>query len=163
VATAWSESYVGQLRELAGDRPLLLTGTRVVLRDTAGRLLLIRRRDNGRWAMPAGAMEYGESVTDCAIREVREETGLEAVTVTAFGMHTGPDYIRRNAYGDVYQHFVVLFRADAWHGALVEETEETVDAGFFPADTLPQPLMGSVAETLADLARFEATGKLIVK
>jgi 8-oxo-dGTP pyrophosphatase MutT (NUDIX family) len=163
VATAWSESYVGQLRELAGDRPLLLTGTRVVLRDTAGRLLLIRRRDNGRWAMPAGAMEYGESVTDCAIREVREETGLEAVTVTPFGMHTGPDYIRRNAYGDVYQHFVVLFRADAWHGALVEETEETVDAGFFPADTLPQPLMGSVAETLADLARFEATGKLIVK
>lgn len=163
VALSWSESYFGQLRALAGDRMLLLTATRVVLRDDTGRLLMIRRSDNGHWSVPAGAMELGESIADCAIRELREESGLEATAVTPYALHTGPDYTHRNMFGDVYQHFVVLFRVDQWHGELVRETDETTDAGFFPESELPRPISGSVAETLADLATYESTGRLVVK
>ena len=160
---SWSESYFGRLRTLAGDQVLLLTATRVVLHDEAGRLLLIRRADDGFWSVPAGAMELGESIADCAVRELYEESGLRATAVTPFAMHTGPDYTHRNMYGDTYQHFVVLFRVDEWHGELVRSTDETTDAGFFTAAEPPQPLSVTVAETLADLTTFEATGRLVVK
>jgi ADP-ribose pyrophosphatase YjhB (NUDIX family) len=163
VAVPWSESYFGQLRALAGDRTLIITATRVVLHDDAGRLLLIRRADNGYWSVPAGTMELGESIADCAVRELKEETGLDATRVTPFAMHTGPDYTNRNMFGDTYQHFVVLFRVDGWHGELVRETDETIDAGFFTSAEWPRPLSTTVAETLADLATFEATGRLVVK
>src|SRR5690606_6945464 len=86
------DSYHGQLRALAGNRTLLLTGVGVVVRDGAGRVLLIRRNADGLWAMPAGAMELGESIVDCAFRELREETGLQAESLTFFGMHTGGRY-----------------------------------------------------------------------
>ncbi|HEY8472713.1 MAG TPA: NUDIX domain-containing protein [Natronosporangium sp.] len=159
----WSESYFGQLRALAGDRVLLLTASRVVVRDDAGRLLLIRRADNGHWSLPAGAMELGESITDCAVRELYEETGLRATAVTPFAMYTGPDYTHRNLYGDTYQHFVVLFRVDEWHGELVRKTDETIDAGFFADDEWPEPISRTVHESIADLSTFEATGRLVLK
>lgn len=163
VTLSWAESYFGRLRALAGDRTLLLTATRVVVRDGTGRLLLIRRSDNGVWSVPAGAMELGESVADCAVRELREETGLRAAEVTPFALHTGPDYTIKNMFGDTYQHFVVLFRADRWEGELVRQTDETIDAGFFATGQEPSPISRTVIETLADLAAFEATGKLVVK
>jgi 8-oxo-dGTP pyrophosphatase MutT (NUDIX family) len=158
VTDAWQESYHGQLRALAGDRTLLFTGTRVLARDDAGRLLLIRRRDDGRWALPAGAMDLGESISACAARELREETGLIADSLTLVAMHTGPEFTRRNVFGDTYQFFAVVFRVDAWHGELIRSTDETVDAAFFPDDALPEPRTGSVADSVADLIRFESTG-----
>lgn len=163
MTNAWTDSYFGQLRALAGDRTLLLTATRLVLRDRDGRLLLIRRSDNGVWSVPAGAMELGESIADCAVRELREETGLRATQVTPYALHTGPAYTHRNMFGDTYQHFVVLFRVDAWQGELVRETDETIDAGFFDEAAAPEPLSATVSETLADLAIFESTGRLVVK
>lgn len=100
---SWAESYVGQLRALAGDRTLMFVGARGVLIDAAGRLLLIQRSDNGHWAMPAGAMELGESIADCVVREVWEETGLRPLAVTPFALHTGPAYTITNMYGDTYR------------------------------------------------------------
>lgn len=159
----WADSYFGQLRALAGNRTLILIATRAVVRDDAGRHLLIRRSDNGVWALPAGAMELGESIEDCAVREVREETGLRAAAVTPFALHTGPGYTHVNMYGDTYQHFVVLFRVDTWDGALVRRTDETTGAGFYTATEWPEPISPTVAETLDDLAAFEDTGHLVVK
>ncbi|MFB9237063.1 NUDIX domain-containing protein [Plantactinospora siamensis] len=159
----WAESYVGQLRALAGDRTLLFVGARAVVRDDAGRVLLIERSDNGHWAMPAGAMELGESISDCAIREVREETGLRATAVTPFAMYTGPDRTHTNMYGHTYQVFTVAFRVDAWGGDLAVPTEETTDARFCRPADFPEPLSPSVTETLADLAAFEQTGRLVTK
>jgi 8-oxo-dGTP pyrophosphatase MutT (NUDIX family) len=47
-----------------------------------GAVLLIRRTDNGNWALPGGAIEMTESVADAAVRETLEETGIQ-VEVTA--------------------------------------------------------------------------------
>jgi len=49
----------------------------VALFDSGGNILLLRRKDNDRWTMPGGTLDFGESLTSCAIREVREETGLQ--------------------------------------------------------------------------------------
>jgi ADP-ribose pyrophosphatase YjhB (NUDIX family) len=47
--------------------------------DHSGRILLIQRADNGRWAMPGGAAEVGETPSEAVVREVREETQLDVV------------------------------------------------------------------------------------
>jgi len=159
----WAESYLGQLRALAGDRTLMFVGARGVVRDEADRLLLIKRADNGVWAMPAGAMELGESIADCAVREVFEETGLRAGAVTPFAFYTGPAYTFTNMYADTYQLFVVGFRIDRWAGELIRVTDETTDAAFYALDALPTPLSSTVTETLADLAAFERTGQMVLK
>jgi ADP-ribose pyrophosphatase YjhB (NUDIX family) len=154
---------MGRLRAVAGDRVLLFVGTRAVVRDDAGRVLLIRRSDNGEWALPAGALEIGESITEGAIREVREETGLTATALTPFAMYTGPAYTRTNMFGDTYQLHSTAFRVDAWAGELVTETDETTGAAFYAPDALPEPLSGSVRETLADLDSYEMTGVFVLR
>jgi 8-oxo-dGTP pyrophosphatase MutT (NUDIX family) len=97
------------------------------------------------------------------VREVFEETGLTATGLTPFALYTGAKYTHTNMYGDTYQLHVTAFRIDAWRGELVTETDETTDAGWFPLYALPEPLSGSLAETLADLASFEADGRVVLR
>lgn len=160
---SWAESYLGQLRAIAGERVLMFVGARAVIRDDAGRVLLIKRSDNGHWSLPAGAMELGESITECAVREVFEETGLAAEEVEPYALYTGADYTNTNQWGHTYQLFVTAFRVPRWSGELVRVTDETTDAVFYDPAALPEPLSVTVREALADLATFEATGRLVVK
>ncbi len=162
-SVSWAESYLGQLRAIAGERILMFVGARAVLRDDAGRVLLIKRSDNGYWSLPAGAMELGESIAGCAVREVREETGLTAEEVEPFALYTGVEYTTTNQWGHTYQLHVTAFRVPRWSGELVRVTDETTDAVFYDPAALPSPLSKTVPEALADLATFEATGRLVVK
>ena len=157
----WAESYLGRVRSSVGDGDtLLFVGARGVILDDRNRLLLIQRSDNHRWAIPAGAMELGESMEECAIRETWEETGLRATSLTPFAFYTR--YTYTNDYGHTYQQILMSFRIHTWEGELVRQTEESVDAGFFELDKLPQESF-VVAETLADLAEFERTGRMVLK
>jgi len=159
MALTWDESYFGQLRALAGDgRTLISVGARCVLRDDTGRVLLIRRADNGTWALPAGMMELGESLRDCAVREVREETGLVARELTPFAVYTRASVAGPDMYGHTYQHVTLTVRIDAYEGELLPATDETTDAGWFPPGALPEPLREGVRRTLTDLAAFETAG-----
>ena len=159
VSLSWAESYMGQLRTLAGDeRTLMLVGARCVIRDVAGRVLLIKRSDNGEWAFPAGSMELGETLRECAIREVREETELIAQSVTPFGLYSRPSS-EPNMFGHYYQLIILGCRVDGYSGTLARVTDETADAGFFATEAFPDGTRPSVPRVLADLARFESTGE----
>ena len=74
--TSYEESYLGKFRQWIGKEKVIINAARAVVFNDDNQLLLIRRRDNKRWAMPAGAMELGELIHDCVIREVFEETWL---------------------------------------------------------------------------------------
>ena len=162
MALTWAESYLGRVRTSVGDADtLLFVGARGVILDEQGRLLLIQRSDNRRWAIPAGAMELGESMEERAIREVWEETGLRATSLTPFAFHTA--YTYTNEWGRTYQQILMSFRIHTWEGELQKVTEESVDAGFFPLDALPGPHSPIIDETLADLRSFEATGRMVLK
>jgi len=139
----------------------LFVGARGVILDEQNRLLLIQRSDNRRWAIPAGAMELGESMEECAIREVWEETGLRATSLTPFVFHTS--YTYTNEWGHTYQQILMTFLIHTWEGELLTVTDESVDAGFFPLDALPGPKSMIIDEVLADLATFEATGRMVLK
>ena len=162
MALTWAESYLGRVRKSVGDTEILLfVGARGVIIDDRNRLLLIQRSDNHRWAIPAGAMELGESMEECAVRETWEETGLRGTSLAPFAFYT--NYTYTNGYGHTYQQILMSFRIHSWEGELLRQTEESVDAGFFPLDALPGPRSFIIEETLADLASFEATGRMVMK
>jgi ADP-ribose pyrophosphatase YjhB (NUDIX family) len=80
---------VDELEPLRGpvfDRPTpLVTGDASIF-DAAGRLLLIRRADNGLWALPGGALSVGETPAEGVVREAFEETGWRAEVVALMGV-----------------------------------------------------------------------------
>ena len=99
----YNESYLGQIRKLIGKRKLIITGARAVIRDREDRILFIRRRDNGLWAMPAGSQELDESILDCLKREVKEETGLNVISAIAMAIYSRCSIV--TFYGDPYHCF----------------------------------------------------------
>ena len=107
--SSYEESYSGQLRKLVGNRMLLTPGVRGLIRDERGRVLFIRRRDNGKWGMPAGGIELRETVFEALQREVEEETGLEVVAATLVAVYSGEAVIFKSAYGYEYQGLLFAF------------------------------------------------------
>jgi ADP-ribose pyrophosphatase YjhB (NUDIX family) len=146
----WEESYVGGVRKAVGDMVLIITAVRAVIYDQEGKVLLIRRSDNGKWALPAGAQELGESIYDCMQREVKEETGLDVIEAEPISLYTDPKYDYVTAYGKKYQSFAVVFHVKKWKGSLLTKTSESTDAHFFAPDNLPE-LSPLYMETLEDV------------
>jgi 8-oxo-dGTP pyrophosphatase MutT (NUDIX family) len=68
--------YIEELRKLVGNRPVILTGAKVIVFNALGQILLQYRTDTKMWGLPGGLMELGESLEETALREVQEETGL---------------------------------------------------------------------------------------
>jgi 8-oxo-dGTP pyrophosphatase MutT (NUDIX family) len=162
MALTWAESYLGRVRASIGDTDtIFFVGARTVVLDEQGRLLLIQRSDNHRWAIPAGAMELGESMEECAVRELWEETGLRATSLTPYAFYTA--YTYTNQYEHTYQQVLMTFVVHSWEGELIRQTDESVDAGFFPLDALPGQKSFVIDEALADLATFRETGVLVMK
>ena len=159
-SVTWRESYEGQLRELVGSRRLIIVGTRSILRDRQGRILLIRRKDSGEWGFPAGAVELGESVLDGCKREVREETGLDVTRATPVAIYSEPRFQSTDEYGNQRQMVAIVFLVEEWTGNLRRSTDETTDCRFFELDRLPD-LPPLYVETVNDLKNY--TGAAIVK
>lgn len=155
----WQNSYHGKLRAAMGDATLMFVGARGIIRDESGRYLLIKRADNGEWAFPAGAMEIGESLSDCAVRETFEETGLKAGKATLIAFLTGPAYTFKNIFGDTYQHLSGSYLLTEISGELNPDPEEATDAGWFSPAEFPDPTSRVVPWTLAHLAEYEETGR----
>jgi 8-oxo-dGTP pyrophosphatase MutT (NUDIX family) len=100
-----------------------------VVTDDAGRVLVIRRVDNGLWALPGGAMDLGESLAAAAVREVREETGIDCEVTGLVGIYTDPGHvILYTSDGEVRQEFSVVFtaRADGGTPTTSSESREVV-------------------------------------
>ena len=96
--------------------------------DGTDRILLIRRRDNGLWAMPGGAFEVGETPAEGACREAWEETGLEVEPVALSGVYDSRLCGTRSAY-HLY-HFVFLCRPRDPQACPIV-SNETLDVGWF--------------------------------
>lgn len=83
----------------------------VVACNDQGSVLLIRRTDNNLWALPGGAMEFGESITRTAVREVEEETGIHVLITGLVGIYSDPNHLIEFSDGEVRQQFSICFTA----------------------------------------------------
>jgi ADP-ribose pyrophosphatase YjhB (NUDIX family) len=88
------------------------------IQDQAGRILLIRRTDNDLYAIPGGALELGETLTETVQREVLEETGIEVQVTGLIGVYSDPAHVIEFTDGEVRQEFSICFRATPTGGQL---------------------------------------------
>ncbi|MFD4908867.1 NUDIX domain-containing protein [Kitasatospora purpeofusca] len=103
----------------------LVVAASAVVTDGEGRVLLQRRVDNGLYALPGGAMDLGESLPGAAVREVREETGLEVEITGIVGTYTDPRHVIAYSDGEVRQQFNICFTARITGGELRISDEST--------------------------------------
>ena len=96
-----------------------------VVTDDAGRVLLIRRTDNDRWALPGGGTELGETVAQTVVREVREETGIDVEVLGLVGIYSDPRHVIAYDDGEVRQQFCICFRARPIGGTLSSSSESS--------------------------------------
>lgn len=95
----------------------LVPAAGVLAVDDRGRLLLQRRRDTGQWAIPMGKQEMGETPTQCAVRETREETGIAVRVTGLLGIYSDPGHIvYYDSDGETRQEFEIIFRGEPLSG-----------------------------------------------
>jgi ADP-ribose pyrophosphatase YjhB (NUDIX family) len=122
----------------------LVPAASAVVVDQAGRILLHRRNDNELWSIPGGAMEVGERIADTAVREVKEETGLDVQPEALVGIYTDPRHVVEYGNGEVRQQFSVCFACRVLGGDLAV-SDESLEVGFFsPAEIETMPMHESI-------------------
>ena len=126
----------------------------VALFDGDGRILLLRRKDNDKWTMPGGTMDFGESLLECAVREVREETGFDIEISQLIGTYTDPNVLIAYSDGEIRQEFTLVYAAKIKSGELTIDHESKEAVWVSIADGLSLPLADSQRRRLQDVARY---------
>ncbi|QCB50755.1 NUDIX domain-containing protein [Rhodococcus sp. PAMC28707] len=131
--------FVLSLRRRVGTAPLWLSGVSAVVLDENDRILLTRRRDNGLWAVVSGILEPGEEPGPAALREIAEETGLDAELIRLTSVDvTGPITYPN---GDQAQYLDLTFLARRTGGDAHVADDENLAVEWFAPDALPETLL----------------------
>jgi ADP-ribose pyrophosphatase YjhB (NUDIX family) len=104
----------------------LVPSVNVIVVNGEGSILLIRRTDDGNWAVPGGAVDLGESVAQAAVRETLEETGVECEVTGIAGIYSDPRHvILYTSNGEVRQEFSIVLTARARSGRPTPSSESS--------------------------------------
>jgi ADP-ribose pyrophosphatase YjhB (NUDIX family) len=129
--------YIQWIRSCVGHRKILITFAAVVLLDEHGRILLQHRADFGIWGLPGGALEFGETIVECAHRELLEETGLKSRAFDLTGVYTDPKYDVIYPNGDQVQQFTICLRGQIIAGDGQPDGVEATEQRFFDPSKIP--------------------------
>jgi ADP-ribose pyrophosphatase YjhB (NUDIX family) len=125
------------------DDPNAPTANSIVVAVTAfvldkdGRVLLIRRTDNGLWAIPGGAQDIGEYIADTVVRETKEESGIDVKVTGVVGIYSNPNHVMAYSDGEVRQQFSICFRATHLGGQPTPSNESS-EVRWVPRQELDQ-------------------------
>ena len=104
----------------------LVPSVNVVVVNDAGEILMIRRTDNDNWAVPGGAVDLGESVGQAAVRETREESGIECEITGIVGIYSDPKHVLLyTSNGEVRQEFSIVLTARPLSGQPTPSSESS--------------------------------------
>jgi ADP-ribose pyrophosphatase YjhB (NUDIX family) len=120
--------------------PSLGVNTAIIEMDE---ILLTKRVDFEVWCLPGGGVDPGESLAQAAIRETREETGLEVLLTRLVGVYSRP------AWMDGGLH-VVVFAAQALGGCLRAQPDEVMEMRYFRPDELPREILFGHRQRIQD-------------
>jgi 8-oxo-dGTP pyrophosphatase MutT (NUDIX family) len=119
----------------------IVPAVNVVVTNDAGQILLIQRTDNDNWALPGGAIDLGESLPQAAIRETREETGIDCQITGLSGIYTDPGHvILYTSNGEVRQEFSIVVTARATGGQPTPSSESSQVRWITPDDLDSYPM-----------------------
>jgi len=137
-------SFIQSALGLLLRHPLMGTSIIPVLPD--GRIVLIQRRDNGRWGLPGGMVNWGEDIPTSVKRELSEETGLEIVKINRLvGVYSAPDRDRR------FHSICVVVEVAATGTPQIHDPIEIMDVKAFVPHEIPlASLTGDHSQQLQD-------------
>ena len=124
-------SYITELRKTVGHRPLIYAAGSVIIENERGEVLLGKRTDNHLWGYSGGGLEIGETVEECARRELLEEMGIEADELTFFMINSGPESYMHYPNGDEVYYVEVIYICRRYSGELRMQPEELEELRFF--------------------------------
>ena len=124
----------------------------IIIEQGEGIILIMRRNEPRLWAIPGGFCDYGESLERAAMREAREETGLEVNLIEQFHTYSDP---RR----DPRQHNITTVYIARAIGGTLQAQDDAQDIGIFSEGDLPAELAFDHDEILKDYFLYKKTGR----
>lgn len=137
-----------------GKEGVLRVGCSAVIFDKdRSKVLLTQRTDNGRWCLPGGQMEAGESASEACEREVWEETGLKVRATRLLGVYSNPDQLV--IYNDGSKAFFVVlnFEVEVIEGELGLSNETTAFGYYTLEEMESMPMHGEHKSRVEDSLR----------
>jgi len=134
------DGYIKELRNKVGHDMVIINFSCACVVNDKGQVLLQKRGNDdgnyGKWGLPGGAVELGESFVDAALRETKEETGLDVEVTRFVGVYS--KYFATYSNGDKCQTITCLFEGFPTTNWLVVDGVETIDLKYFDRNNLPE-------------------------
>ena len=130
-------NYIKDLRNIIGHTPIISVGATILVFNDKKELLLNLRSDTQNWGIPGGGKELNETLEECAIRELKEETNIDVKDLKLIAVLSGPEYYFKYPNDDEVDCVIVLFSVKNYTDELRINDGESTKLSFFPLDNLP--------------------------
>jgi 8-oxo-dGTP diphosphatase len=124
----------------------------IIIEQGEGVILILRRNEPRQWAIPGGYCDYGESLEEAAVREAREETGLEVELIEQFHTYSDPQR-------DPRQHNITTVYIARSTGGTLQAQDDAQEIGVFSEVDLPPGLAFDHGQILRDYFLYKKTGR----
>ena len=130
--------YIMNLREKVGHSPLIGVGATTLVFNNKNELLLNLRSDTNTWGIPGGSKELNETLEECAIRELKEETNIDVNDLELITVLSGNEYYFKYPNEDELDCVIVLYKVSNYEGELNINDRESKELKFFSLNNLPE-------------------------
>jgi ADP-ribose pyrophosphatase YjhB (NUDIX family) len=130
------------------------SGANAIVINEHGEVLLIKRSDNGRWCLPGGHVDYGETIEQTAVREAYEETGVEVAVERLSGVYSQPYQAQEGLARP--SHYVIVALVCRPVGGSLHTSKESTEVRYFAPDRLPDTLWSWHKERIEDALQHRA-------
>ena len=130
--------YIMNLREKVGHSPLIGVGATTLVFNNKNELLLNLRSDSNTWGIPGGSKELNETLEECAIRELKEETNINVNDIELVTVLSGEEYYFKYPNEDELDCVIALYKVSNYEGELNINDGESKELKFFSLDNLPE-------------------------
>ena len=142
-------AHIARLRAVVGHELLLLPAVSVLPVDEAGRVLLARHAGHhDGWGILGGAVDVGESPAEAAVREAREEIGVDVRLIRLLDVLGGRDYEVTYPNGDRVAYVAAVYEARIVSGSPAPADGELSEVAWFAAEELPSLAISGFARAL---------------
>lgn len=143
--------YIEDLRKLIGHKCIILNGSCVIVKNKDGFILMQQRKyPYGKWGLPGGLMELGESTEDTARREVLEETGLTVGKLKLIGVYSGEEYLCYAENGDEWYVVTTTYITDDYEGIVTVNDDESIKFEWLDPNKLPDDVVKTHRYMISD-------------